>query len=189
MMKKIFLLLILSSFAYAAIAEYKTDVYFSNGISTEDEDAKRNAKLLDAAIEDKLGTNQYNKQIGKVDYSYNNTNGIPFDLTESADQKLNIIKWRDWLASLFGYVTSHASDLKKQIDAYKASISSGHSVLVVAHSQGNLFTGEAFAALSPCMQERFEAVSIASPMSANIKYGTPRINWEVCFARSSKNYD
>ena len=92
-----------------------------------------------------------------------------FDLTESADQKLDLIKWRDWLASLVGYVTSHASDLKKQIDAYKASIDNGHSVLVVAHSQGNLFTGEAFAALGPCMQKQFEAVSIASPMSADIK--------------------
>ena len=67
---------------------------------------------------------------------------------------------------------THITDLKKQIHAYRDSISSGHGVLVVAHSQGNLFTREAYDALDPCMQKQFEAVSIASPMHADIKEET-----------------
>ncbi len=169
-MKKIFLLLLIWIYpiaSFSAINERKTDVYFANGIKTKDSQAESNAKLLRTSIIDKFGIEHYNQRINKVSYAYNNTNDMfidgdgGFDLIESADQKLDLIKWRDWLASLVGYVTSHASDLKKQIDAYKASIDNGHSVLVVAHSQGNLFTGEAFAALGPCMQKQFEAVSIA----------------------------
>jgi len=174
-MKKLILCLFIWIYpiiSHATINERKIDVYFANGILTKQRTANDNAKLLRISIVDKFGIDYYNKQIGKVGYVYNNTNGILFDLTESADQKLDLIKWRDWLASLFGYVTSHASDLKKQIDAYKSSIDNGHGVLVVAHSQGNIFTGEAFAALGPCMQKQFEAVSIASPMSADTKTRT-----------------
>ena len=123
--------------------ERKADVYFANGIKTNEGTASANTQLLLRSIID----TQYNgsedkmyRHIGKVIESYNNTNGMFFDLTESADQKLDLIRWRDWLASLVGYVTSHASDLKQQIEAYKASIDNGHGVLVVAHSQGNLFT-------------------------------------------------
>ena len=140
-MKKILLLLVLlGSSAFSAIEERKIDVYFANGIKTEKRDAIKNSGLLRTTIKSMLGT-AYDKKIGKISYAYNNTNDMfvdedgGFDLIESADQKLDLIKWRDWLASLVGYVTSHASDLKKQIDAYKASISSGHSILVVAHSQ------------------------------------------------------
>ncbi len=168
-MKKILILLILlSSVVLLAAENRKVDVYFANGILTKQRIAKDNAYLLEGAIKNKL-VSTYNKQIGKVAYSYNNTHGMGFDVIESLDQKLNVVKWKDWLAGLVGYVTSHASDLKEQIDAYKASIDNGHGVLVVAHSQGNLFTKEAYDALDPCMQKQFEAVSIASPMHADIK--------------------
>ncbi len=78
-MKKIFLLLILlSSFIFADIDERKVDVYFANGIKTKDKDAEKNAKLLDTAIESKLGTTKYKQQIGKVTYAYNDTFLVPY---------------------------------------------------------------------------------------------------------------
>ena len=40
--------------------------------------------------------------------------------------------------------TIHALDLEPQVDKYEASIKNGHKVLVVAHSQGNLYTQEAY---------------------------------------------
>ena len=56
-MRKILLLLIVSSsFLFSAIDEYKTDVYFGNGILTKIDDAQYNAeKVLEPAIIEKMG--------------------------------------------------------------------------------------------------------------------------------------
>lgn len=151
----------------------KTDVYFANGILTKRYAAKYDAEVILApAIKNMLGTDKFNKQIGKVAYSYNETNGFLPDGLETFLQKFG------WQALLDKFGASHGSDLSNQIDAYKASINAGHKVLAVAHSQGNLFTKEAYDALSSSMQESFEAVSVASPMEADIKPNTQRIDWD-----------
>jgi hypothetical protein len=88
-MRKLFLLFIfLSSFVFSAIDECKTDVYFGNGILTKEEDAEKNAGLLEEAIIKKFGIDHYNQYIGKVDYAYNRTNGGLSDGLESLAQKL-----------------------------------------------------------------------------------------------------
>jgi len=83
--------------------------------------------------------------------------------------------------------TVHNSDIELQVDQYEASIKSGHKVLVVAHSQGNLFTQEAYERLGErsannnrWLQKYFEAISIASPdRLTDIKPNMlPRIGWE-----------
>jgi hypothetical protein len=163
-MKKIFYSLLfwlipIIGFAFTelVIDEYKTDVYFGNGILTEKEDAKKNAKLLSVAIKIKFyngKTSEMKKHIGKVDYAYNRTEGFIIDNLESLAQKLdgtfvsavdrtNTIATIETLANL---LTEEArkSDLEKQVTQYKESIKEGHKVLVVAHSQGNLFAGEAY---------------------------------------------
>jgi hypothetical protein len=86
-MKKIFLLLIfLSSFVFSAIDEYKTDVYFGNGILTKQRTAIDNSELLRKSIMKKFGLPYFNKKIGKVDYAYNSTDGAIGDLLESLAQ-------------------------------------------------------------------------------------------------------
>jgi len=55
--------------------------------------------------------------------------------------------------------------------------------LVVAHSQGNLFAGEAYERIGKeskdgWMQDYMEFVSVASPRFDDIKPATPRINWD-----------
>jgi len=146
-MKKIFLLLIfLNSFIFSAIDESKIDVYFGNGILTKEKSAKDNAKLLENSIKQKFGLDYYHKHIGKVDYAYNHTEGQIADLIESAKQITNLQEWLDKLSILFKKTKKniHYLDLKLQVDKYEASIKKGHRVLVVAHSQGNLFAHEAF---------------------------------------------
>jgi len=182
-MKKIFIFclpLFLQIVSFAAIDEQKSDVYFANGILTEREDAKNNAfEILKPAIIDDIyhGLNNYNRHVGKVDFAYNETHKKTKDLLESILQKFG------WTALNNLLNPSHSTDLEKQVKAYKESINIGHKVLVVAHSQGNLFTYEAYEALGDestdgWMQEYFEAISIASPMTADIKPGTPRIDWD-----------
>jgi len=155
MKKMIFLFFLFASSAFAGISEYKADVYFANGILTEIGSAQDNAeKILAPAIIERMGLSYFEKYIGKVHYSYNRTydsylvKGGP-DLFESLLQKLGLHGLIDKLAEMLDdmKITAHQADLSRQIKAYKNSIKSGHGVLVVAHSQGNLFTEEAYRAL------------------------------------------
>ena len=181
-MKKIILLfVILTSLAFSVINECKTDVYFGNGILTEKEDAKKNAKLLDEAIKQKFGPDYYSKHIGAVTYAYNSTHlGGINDLLESLLQKLSLQERLDKLSELNEALkkTAHDADLTLQVNKYKASIRDGHRVLVVAHSQGNLFAYEALRKLPDWMQDYWEAVGIASPGMFAIKDDAPSIGWD-----------
>ena len=172
-MQIIFLLLIILFYpivSFADIDECKTDIYFANGIDTERFEAYNNSEyVLKPAIIDttyKNNLNDYNREIGKVSYAYNQTNGKLSDLTESLLQKIG---W-DGLTDLFS--KDHGSDLRKQIETYERSLNAGNNVLTVAHSQGNLFTYEAFNAIKNkniCNSSRLKAISIASPMWADIE--------------------
>ena len=184
-MKKIFLLLILfSSFAFSIVDESKIDVYFGNGILTKEKDAIDNALLLRDTIKQKYGLKYYHKHIGKVDYVYNQTRGMALDLFESTYQ---VIGKQDLIDKLYKMIekdreTIHQLDLSLQVDKYENSIKRGHRVLVVAHSQGNLFAHEAYEHLgerAKWMQKYWEAVSIASPDPiSNIKPDMPKsIGW------------
>ena len=190
-MKKILLFLIFwSSLAFSAIDESKTDIYFANGILTDRETAKKNAEnILNPTIIDKFGIDYYNKHIGEVGYSYNETHSFKEDIIESAYQIFNMAEFIEWRDELLGRYkeSQHHADIEKQVDTYEASIKAGHKVLVVAHSQGNLFTQEAYERLGKrsekygkWLQEYFEAISIASPDPlSDIKPNIlPRIEWE-----------
>ena len=167
-MKKIFLLLLLlASSAFSAIDERKTDVYFANGILTSPDASKANTILLRDSIIEKYNLDYYNRKIGKVDYAYNSTHGWGLgDLIESLLQKLSLHEVVDGIVgNIYNTLTqnAHSSDLSLQVANYKKSIQLGHKVLVVAHSQGNLFTYEAYRKLDDWMQDYFEAISVASP--------------------------
>jgi hypothetical protein len=175
--------------SFSAIDECKTDVYFANGILTDEDTAIYNAlQVLKPAIQSLYGTEaEMKKYIGRVWYAYNETFEFNQDMFESGLQITNIQSYIDWWASkLLGYKSSiHAANLKNQVEQYKASILDGHKVLVVAHSQGNLFTQEAYEKLGKqskgaWMQKYFEAVSIASPDPySDIKPDmAPRIGWD-----------
>ena len=108
--------MVVSSFVFSAIDDCKTDVYFGNGILTEDSDAKDNAYLLEESIKQKFGLPYFNKKIGKVDYAYNETHEMVLDGLESALQKF------DWDLLLSIISSSHGRDLDRQVKKYKNSI-------------------------------------------------------------------
>jgi len=59
-------------------------------------------------------------------------------------------------------------DKSKQLNSYKKSIKQGHSVIVVAHSQGNFFTNEVYKDISSNIQDKwmikyFHMIGVASP--------------------------
>ena len=68
----------------------------------------------------------------------------------------------------------HDDDLKIQVESYEWSIKSGHAVVVVSHSQGNLFALEAYDDLKKKKKDAwmlpyFHQVSIASPATKTVK--------------------
>ena len=158
-MKRIFLLLIIFlTFAFSAIDECKTDIYYGNGILTSPSQAQHAAYVtLQLAVKSLYGTEkEMKKHIGKFDYAYNSTHlGGLHDLIESLYQKLSLTDYLDKLAKLWDKMrqTAHEADLSEQVNKYKSSIREGHKVLVVAHSQGNLFAYEAYRKLPGWMRE------------------------------------
>jgi hypothetical protein len=57
----------------------------------------------------------------------------------------------------------HIKDLGKQVFSYKESIKSGHGVIVIAHSQGNYYTNEAYELLPDWMRQYFHMMGVATP--------------------------
>ena len=160
MKKLLFILLVwlYPLFSFGAINEYLTDVYFANGILTDEGNATANTIILKRAIQKdtyNLNIKAYNEDIGDVFRAYNHTYTQFPDFGESFYQILNAtygdlgdftldnidafigVWWlRDRFNSLFE--SAHNADLKLQVDRYEESIKAGHKVLAVAHSQGNL---------------------------------------------------
>ncbi|MBL0722004.1 MAG: DUF1566 domain-containing protein, partial [Sulfurovum sp.] len=195
-MKKIILLILIWLYpvlGFSIFDESKTDIYFANGILTKETDAKYNTEeILKPAIKYIYNGDikEYKKHIGKVGYSYNSTYDSYFvqggpDLMESLYQKMGIHDILDSISLLFNNMEEsvHSADLFKQVLEYRTSIVMGRRVLVVAHSQGNLFTYDAYQALEDeskngWMQEYFKVVSIASPQMTRIKDDTPLVSWD-----------
>lgn len=179
-MKKLLLLFVffISFLNAIEIDEDKTDVYFANGILTDESNATANTLLLRDSIRIKRyndNASEMKKHIGKVKEAYNHTRGEKPDLAESGLQMFELQERFDtWLREEIGLISIHQEDLDTQVAHYKDSIKSGHKVLVVAHSQGNLFASEAYKKLgreskNGWMQDYFEAVGIASPGHWSIK--------------------
>ena len=87
-MKKLFLIFILLGFiaASAAIDERKTDVYFANGINTDEQRARDAAKDLNFSFH--IYNSTLYKLVADWKVAYNHTHGIGIDLYESMIQKI-----------------------------------------------------------------------------------------------------
>ena len=170
-------------FGTATVNEGISDVYFANGVLTNEGNALANTEVLRKTILFDTYQGDYekfSKEIGKVKEAYNSTHG-PLDFLESLVQKLGI----DGMIDFF-WDTAHQRDLHLQIQNYKKSIRDGHKVLIVAHSQGNLFTYDAYQNIQNdshdfWMVNYMEIVSIASPQMIPIKAGLKPISWDNDF--------
>ncbi len=178
MKKLLFLLLILSPLiATAAVDESKTDVYFANGVDTTEKQAWYSArKILKLAMRDEIfsgDTTKMDQQIGKFDLLYNETHGS-IDFVEAALQKIStgndlLDLTLANLFSLLGVQVNSIITREQQVVSVNESITKGHRVLVVAHSQGNLFISQVLDRLDDWMYEYVYTVRVASP-DTNILY-------------------
>ncbi|MEN8148071.1 MAG: hypothetical protein ABFR02_10710, partial [Campylobacterota bacterium] len=180
-MKKIlfyigFILSISSLVHGAAIDERKTDIYFGNGVWNNRQSAVIGQLELEDFIIYKL-----EKTEAQVKLAFNHTNGHRRDLIETYYQlyQLGQISFGYFTALslamtpdvpegmlpiyLAGMISEETEDLDVMVNNYVQNIEDGHTVLLVSHSQGNLFGLRAFDNLESWQKNYFLQFSVASP--------------------------
>ncbi len=197
-MKKILMIVVLVGLLLHAenIDECKTDIYYGNGVWNSTEDAKESARILKSLISkevvksDPLLVIKY----GKVKLSYNWEQGASTDVLEVYYQlreagQLDGIGLSVAIAALtvaipsvtLGAIATQAlmeSSTKnwEQGNAdemwekyYNESFKLGHKVLLISHSQGNLFANRIYDKITPIKyKDYFANLQVASP-AAEVK--------------------
>jgi hypothetical protein len=188
-LKSILLFILLSISLYAnnqKIDECKTDLYYANGVGIDETrfDAREIWKSVSREL---LATNPKERaKIGKIDISYNASQGFLDDIFESFEQQMsNEWGWTDFsnyfrvyleLKGIQDSIDKHRPNLDAQIAAYKESIKLGHGVVVVAHSQGNYYTNEAYQGLDNWMKDYFNMMGVATPAD-HVAGGGPHVTF------------
>ncbi len=188
LLKIISLLLLVSISLFAdtqKIDESKVDLYYANGIMIDMTitKAKHELRWKDTVKKLFLSNPEEYKKIANAKISYNASQGFLDDLFEATEQAIsNEWGWEEFSKQLRTFLEtvnvqesydSHIPDLTKQVEAYKESIKLGHGVIVVAHSQGNYYTNEAYELLKDensnatadeyWMQDYFSMIGVAIP--------------------------
>jgi len=165
----------------ASICDTKeTQIFFGNGIKTTEDGAFDSRNILKQYLQKVLPKEEFELLDFKV--AYNDTHTLPLDLLESTIQILsgNTSRfWRffwgleimpDWFADKFILLSSAidrsslvtTDSLKKHVNTYKTKIAEGKKVLLVAHSQGNLFGNQAYNLLNSRERQSFGMVAVAN---------------------------
>jgi hypothetical protein len=173
--------LLLADNSFASICDEKESlIFFGNGIKTLEKKAYDSQNIIKDQLEKYLPPEEF--ELLGFDIAYNGTHTLPLDLLESSVQVMSgnirgfwYFFWRlapvpDWfsekfilLSSVLDYSTLVTTDsLKDHVTKYKAAISEGKKIVLVAHSQGNLFGNQAYNLLTPGEQSSFGMVSVAN---------------------------
>ena len=179
----------------ASASSNTIDLYFANGMNGESEVDVQKMWLdyVDTLSHSSTYPDLYIKpDNAKVAYNASELGGLG-DFFEVEMQKVvgDVISWAKAQRLLKEYVLNNTlieyynaksqlfnfSDLHTQIESYKTDLRAGHSIIVVAHSQGNFFTNKVYETLSPCQQKYFKMIGVASP-SFVISGGGPRISFD-----------
>jgi len=182
-----------SSTTYAEVDERKTDIYFGNGVWNDSDQAKSGRDRLNGAIKRNIIKNNpfLQEKYGAVKLQYNWSQGKMTDVLETFYQlknagQLNNVSFYTTLTLLIGggwsntMSTSAAASLIARIPFvaiseelnvekmihkyYDESFGHSHRVLLVSHSQGNMFANRVYDALIPNgYKDYFANVQVGSP--------------------------
>jgi hypothetical protein len=173
-----------------AIDERVVDFYFGNGVWNTPDGAEASRKILKDLINDDLSIS------APVKLSYNLSSGMMMDLIETFYQ----MKEEGQISSTVGFFRALATaavdnpvykiflnlvietlslsasvqegiDLNNMIASYQDSINNGHRVVLISHSQGNLFGVRAYDRLKSWQKKYFWQVSVATPAARVAKGG------------------
>ncbi len=176
------------------INECKTDIYYGNGVWNEYEDAEKSKDRLQGVIEREIIRYELplQKKYGKLKLAYNWGQGTLLDVLETYYQlreagQLDGVGFYTAIAALtveLPHITLGAIATQKLMEPftkdweqgnvdemwnyhyYPESFKLGHRVLLVSHSQGNLFANRIYDTINPTGYKRYFAnVQVASPAS------------------------
>jgi len=183
-MKKILFILILAMGSVYA-KPCMTDIYFGNGVWNERDDAEDGMfalrKLMfrfpNSRLNRSLEDQEYNFK-----YAHNPTAGTIDDLIETFYQLKESGQISDgyfmgvyaalaaesngeaFITKLRDIISTYNSDASSMFSLYQnSSFNQRHNVLLVAHSQGNLFGNKMFTLMSEAQKKKFRMVSVATP--------------------------
>ncbi|GAM57898.1 hypothetical protein JCM19231_1409 [Vibrio ishigakensis] len=163
------------------VCEPHLKVFYGNGMRNSVLDAKESSNVLKQAIEERNRSLEIDKKIshGRV---INPSESIG-DFFESVDQKLNLEESQLWLYfsgveampdEMKEILTNLATksieisydaqpELRNHVNIYDAALLEGNKVIVVSHSQGNLFANQAYNHIHPQYRDAWGMVAVANP--------------------------
>lgn len=177
------------------INECKTDIYFGNGVWNSSEEARNGQKELEIKVINKIinGDLKLQAKYGEVKLQYNTSYGSMIDILETFYQlkesgQIGEELFFSFVDELMAKQVSDITDediksLREQIinlivnaeenevagmveKYYDESFKYGHRVLLVSHSQGNLFANRVYEQINPTeYKDYFANLQIASPAS------------------------
>jgi len=185
MKKLLFVFLLSISLLYANNCE--TDIYFGNGVWNTKEDARISLEALEAKIKAQSLDNNRNLN---YKLAYNSTETAMLDLVETFFQlkqagqignvgfnvMVSMLVQLEHLDTPFVTLKDQFQDdllmadliegdnVATMLVKYNAeSFNQKHRVLLLSHSQGNLFGNRIFNKLTPSQKDRFKMISVGTP--------------------------
>jgi hypothetical protein len=173
--------MLLAETSYASICDEKeTVIFFGNGIKSIKKDAFKSKEFIKKNLRTKLSPEEF--ELLGFDLAYNGTHTLPLDLLESSVQVLSgnirgfwhfllrLAPVPDWftdkfilLSSVLDYSALVTTDsLKDHVTKYKSAIAEGKKIILVAHSQGNMFGNQAYNLLDSHERLSFGMVAVAN---------------------------
>lgn len=160
----------------------KVKLYFGNGMLNDLDDAKDSLSELLTEIESRV---QGTELAGKIEYeiSHNKSGGFFKDFFESTIQNIDTTstkfwrylagldvvpdffqnKYKEHSAAIDKAMVSTYPEIVEHIKKYNDELCSGNKVVVVGHSQGNLFANIAYEGINESVINGFGVVAVATP--------------------------
>jgi hypothetical protein len=166
---------------FASICDdYETIVYYGNGIKGIKRTANDSSELIEKRLKAVMNPEEFKLLDFKL--SYNDTHTLPLDLFESTIQLLIGNASRFWhiifghevipdpvaetfllLSDALNYSALITTDsLRDHVKTYQNAIDEGKRIILVAHSQGNLYGNQAYNLLTNQEKQSFGMVSVAN---------------------------
>lgn len=188
-MKSIAIVLFLSISLLAMQTPCSLDVYYGNGVWNDSMSAEKSRDKLKRLLQRENPEQYPLEEEGKsynFKHAHNQSYGAINDLIEthwqlyesgqvhelyfsfmistlngidSSNEHENALRQR-----VLGIISRHDIDVENMLDMYrKSSFNKRHNVLLVAHSQGNLFGNKVHSLFTAMEKEKFQMVSVATP--------------------------
>ena len=173
--------ILLAETSNASICDTKEAVvFFGNGVITDEDSAYSSRDMITKRLETAMSPEEF--EVLDFKLSYNDTHTLPLDLLESTIQFLTGNVSRFWrilweldpmpdlvadqmllLSSALDYsALLTTGNLRDHVKTYQNVIAEGKKVILVAHSQGNLFGNQAYNFLSTYERRSFGMVSVSN---------------------------